>query len=315
LNFINLSQFTGCELLYSLSILSILRDYMKRFLLLLAIVFSCLSLLAATAEAKRLGGGSSIGKQRTMSPQQTATPPSAAPTASPSPMPAAPQPARNRWLGPLAGLAIGAGLGALFAGAFGGMGGMGGAMGGILMAIVAVVVVMFLISLFRRKQHATLQYAGSATPYGAQPTFSPQPSAVSSAPGSTVGEARNVPADFPVEAFLRSAKTSFIRLQAANDRKDLDDIREYTTPEMFAEISMQIRERDNNPQKTDVDTLNAVLLEVVTENDHAIASVRMSGQLRENNGAPDSFSEVWHVQKNLKDEKSVWLLSGIQQIS
>ena len=287
---------------------------MKRFLLLLAIVFSCLSLLASNADAKRLGGGSNIGKQRTMTPQQTATPPSAAPTASPSPMPAAPQTAGNRWLGPLAGLAIGAGLGALFAGAFGGMGGMGGALGGILMSVLAVVVVMFLISLFRRKQQPTLLYAGSATPYGAQPTYTPQSSGAGSASNSS-GGVRNIPADFPVEAFLRSAKTSFIRLQAANDRKDLDDIREYTTPEMFAEISMQIRERDNTPQKTDVDSLNADLLEVVTENDHAIASVRMSGQLRENNGAPESFSEVWHVQKNLKDEKSVWLLSGIQQVS
>lgn len=287
---------------------------MKRFLLLLTLVFSCLSLLATTAEAKRLGGGSSIGKQRTMSPQQTATPPSAAPSTAPSPMPAAPQPAGNRWLGPLAGLAIGAGLGALFAGAFGGMGGMGGAMGGILMAVIAGVAIMFLISMFRRKAQP-LQYVGSGAPYGTQPTYTPQPSAASAAPSSAVGAARNIPADFPVEAFLRSAKTSFIRLQAANDRKDLDDIREYTTPEMFAEISMQIRERDNTPQKTDVDVLNADLLEVVTENDHAIASVRMSGQLRENNGAPDNFSEVWHVQKNLKDEKSVWLLSGIQQIS
>jgi predicted lipid-binding transport protein (Tim44 family) len=288
---------------------------MKRFLMLLTIVISCLSLLAATAEAKRLGVGSSIGKQRTMSPQQTATPPSASPSAAPSPIPAAPQPAGNRWLGPLAGLAIGAGLGALFAGAFGGMGGMGGAMGGILLAVFAGVAIMFLISMFRRKAQPNLQYAGSGAPYGAQPPYTPQPSVVNSASNSAVGAARNIPADFPVDAFLRSAKTSFIRLQAANDRKDLDDIREYTTPEMFAEISMQIRERDNTPQKTDVDTLNADLLEVVTENDHAIASVRMSGQLRENNGAPDIFAEIWHVQKNLKDEKAVWLLSGIQQIS
>jgi predicted lipid-binding transport protein (Tim44 family) len=41
--------------------------------------------------------------------------------------------------------------------------------------------------------------------------------------------------------------------------------------------------------------------------------VRMSGQLRENNGAPESFDEIWHVQKNIKDDKSVWLLAGIQQ--
>jgi predicted lipid-binding transport protein (Tim44 family) len=57
------------------------------------------------------------------------------------------------------------------------------------------------------------------------------------------------------------------------------------------------------------------LLEVVTENNHAIASVRMSGQLSENKGAPDNFDEIWHVQKNLQDDKAVWLLSGIQQIA
>jgi predicted lipid-binding transport protein (Tim44 family) len=83
---------------------------------------------------------------------------------------------------------------------------------------------------------------------------------------------------------------------------------------MFAEVSMQLQERGDAPQKTDVVSVNAELLEVVTENDHAIASVRMSGQLRENNGAPESFDEIWHVQKSLKDEKSVWLLAGIQQV-
>jgi len=104
-------------------------------------------------------------------------------------------------------------------------------------------------------------------------------------------------------------------LQAANDRKDLNDIREYTTPEMFAEISMQMQERDNSAQKTDVIAINGELLEVANEGDIAIASVRFTGELRENNGAPESVDEIWHVQKNLRDDKSVWLLAGIQQTS
>ena len=108
---------------------------------------------------------------------------------------------------------------------------------------------------------------------------------------------------------MRSAKTSFIRLQAANDRKDLNDIREYTTPEMFAEISMQLQERDNAPQKTDVVNVNAELLEVNNENDFAIASVRMSGQLSENNGAAESFDEIWHVQKE-PEGRQVSLAAG-----
>ena len=288
---------------------------MKRFLLLLTIALTCLSLLAANAEARRFGGGGSIGKQRTMTAPPAPRAPAAAPApAAPNAVPAAPPaaPAGNKWLGPLAGLAIGAGLGALFAG--GGLGGLGGGMGGILMMLLAAGAVMFLISMFRKPQQpAATQYAGAGAPYAPQPEPVQQPYAGG---GTTapLAAAASIPADFPVEAFLRSAKTSFIRLQAANDRKDADDIREYTTPEMFAEISMQLRERDNTPQKTDVLTINTELLEVVTENDHSVASVRMSGQLRENNGAPENFDEVWHVQKNLRDDKSVLLLSGIQQI-
>jgi predicted lipid-binding transport protein (Tim44 family) len=192
----------------------------------------------------------------------------------------------------------------------GGLGGMGGAMGGILMALAAAALVMFLIAKFRKPQ--PMQYSGAGAPYGnpepvQQPVYSAAPAAASAAP------AGNIPADFPVESFLRSAKMSFIRLQAANDRKDLNDIREYTTPEMFAEISMQIQERDNIPQKTDVIAINGELLEVANEGDMAIASVRFTGQLSENNGAPENVDEVWHVQKNLRDDKAVWLLSGIQQ--
>jgi predicted lipid-binding transport protein (Tim44 family) len=187
---------------------------------------------------------------------------------------------------------------------------MGGALGSILLMVALAALVMFLIARFRRSQQPAMQYSGQGAPY-AQPE---QQAMMSGASVSTAPEAKNIPADFPVEAFLRSAKMSFIRLQAANDRKDLNDIREYTTPEMFAEISLQLQERGSAVQTTDVVAVNAALLEVVTENNHAIASVRMSGQLTENKGNPENFDEIWHVQKDLQDDKAVWLLSGIQQV-
>lgn len=281
---------------------------MKRLAIFLTIVLTSFALLASTAEAKRFGGGGSIGKQRTMS-APPAKAPAAAPAGTPAQPAAAPQPAGNKWIGPLAGLAAGIGLAALFSHF-----GMGEGMGSILMIVLAVVAVMFLFSMLRRKQQQpAMQYAGAGAPYAGTPAQEPL-SGASSGVAAPAAAAANIPADFPVESFLRNSKTSFIRLQAANDRKDLNDIREYTTPEMFAEISMQIKERDNTPQKTDVDSVNAELLEVNTENDIAIASVRMSGQLRENGGSPENFDEIWHVQKNLKDDKSVWLLAGIQQV-
>ncbi|MFA6901849.1 MAG: Tim44-like domain-containing protein [Gallionellaceae bacterium] len=278
---------------------------MKRFLLVLTIALSSLTLLAANAEAKRMGGGGSFGKQRSMSPQQMQKAPAAAPA--PAAAGAAAPAAGNKWMGPLAGLAIGAGLGALFAG---GLGGLGGGFGGILMMLALAALAFFLFSKFRKSQQPGMQYAGQGAPFS-----QPETQAYSGGGSVAAPIAKNIPADFPVAAFLRSAKMSFIRLQAANDRKDLNDIREYTTPEMFAEISMQLQERGNAAQTSDVINLNADLLEVVTENNHAIASVRMTGQIAENKGTPENFDEIWHVQKDLQNDKAVWLLSGIQQVA
>ncbi|HSI95106.1 MAG: Tim44 domain-containing protein [Methylophilaceae bacterium] len=289
---------------------------MKRLFSTLMVAFTCIALFAplAAEAGKRFGGGSSFGKQRTVqqapqkSPDQTTTQQKQA-QQQPTQQPQQPSGA-SKWLGPLAGLAIGAGLGALLANM-----GLGGAMGGILLALLAGGLVLFLISRFAKARSPAMQFAGQGAPYhepapvrepliggGAAPAMAPIASAM-------------IPADFPVEEFLRNGKRSFIRLQAANDRKDLNDIREYTTPEMFAEISMQLHERGDAAQRTDVDFIDAELLEVADEGDYSIASVRFTGQIRENDGQAERFDEIWHVQKDLRDAKSSWLLAGIQQVA
>ena len=284
---------------------------MKKILTLLTVAILSFGLVAFDAEAaKRFGGGKSIGKQRQAVSPQAAPKPAQAPTAAPAPSAAG----GSKWLGPLAGLAAGGLLAALF---------MGGAFEGIkmmdvLMLAALIGVAFFVFRMLRKPQPEQqlarpMQYSGMGQNTGNSavvPPFS------SGAEAATPTASPNIPADFQVEPFLRNAKTSFIRLQAANDARDVTDIREYTTPEMFAEISMQIGERGLEPQKTEVVTINAELLEVAVTDDLAIASVRFNGQLREAPGAaPDAFDEIWHVQKNPKDPKSVWLLAGIQQVS
>lgn len=282
---------------------------MKKILTLLTLAVFSFGLAAFDAEAKRFGGGKSIGKQReAINPQ--AKPAQGAPAA-----PAAAAAGGNKWMGPLAGLAAGGLLAALF---------MGGAFEGInmmdvLMLAALMAAVFFVVRMLRkpRQEQSTrpMQYSGM----GAAPGNSGIPPAASAATATAPAQSSssaNIPADFQVEPFLRNAKTSFIRLQAANDARDVSDIREYTTPEMFAEISMQINERGGEPQRTEVLTINAELLEVVTANNLAIASVHFNGQLREGaDTSPETFDEIWHVQKNLKDPDSVWLLAGIQQVS
>jgi predicted lipid-binding transport protein (Tim44 family) len=122
-----------------------------------------------------------------------------------------------------------------------------------------------------------------------------------------------IPADFDTAGFERSAKVQFIRLQAANDAADLSDIREFTTPEMFAELSMDITERGSATQHTEVISVTAQVLEVAEEAQRYVASVRFAGQVRESTGAAaEAFDEIWHLTKPRVGQGG-WLLSGIQQ--
>jgi predicted lipid-binding transport protein (Tim44 family) len=285
----------------------------KNWIAILVAVFS-LGLLTATPAdaAKRLGGGSSIGKQRAVTPP--ASPPSAqphAPAAAPAAAPA-PQPSgMSRWLGPLAGLAIGAGLASLFAGNGGGMGTILLMMGTILLMLLVAAAVFFGLRLLRsRQQAAPLEYAGAGR---AEPQLRTDMSTGFGGAAPVAPAANRYPPGFDAAQFAHHAKLNFTKLQEANDRGDLSAMRDFMTPELYAEIEAQIKARGAATQKTDVVTLNAEVLNVVTEGNAHVASVNFSGMIREEtDAAPAAFSEIWHLEKPV-DGRSGWLISGIQQ--
>jgi len=284
---------------------------MKGFFVALVALALGAGLMPEDAQAKgRLGSGRSVGAQRQATPpQKQATPPSqqAAPAA-PQPQPAG----MSRWLGPLAGLAAGLGLGWLFA-----QGGFGGIMGTILMALLAGFVVMMLLRLFvrRRPEPQVAQYAG----LGAETVVAPPPSqlpltAAGAQPNDRGRVAPGIPTGFDVEGFLKEAKRNFVRLQEANDRGDLERLREVTTAEMFDALKGDIVARAE-PQQTDVVALNATLLEVTTEGSMHWASVRFSGSIREEaRETAMPLEEVWNLQKPV-DGSGGWRLAGIQQVT
>ena len=86
---------------------------MKKLLLSLTIAVLSLGAVVADADAKRLGGGGSIGMQRSTPAHSTPTavPAQRAPTAAPAPTATPPAVApRRSWMGPIAGLAPGSAL-------------------------------------------------------------------------------------------------------------------------------------------------------------------------------------------------------------
>ncbi len=292
---------------------------------LISLMFAlALALVSGESDAaKRFGGGSNLGKQRATPTQKEAAPAQAAPAqaAPASTAAAAAKPSfMSRWGGMLAGL----GIGVLLASMFGAQ--MGPIIGMILMALAAAAVAFLLYRMFAgRRAPATSPATSPAMAPGSSPQFSGIGSRVGATsapevhanPGSATA-LQNAPAkpSFDVEPFLRVAKTSFIRLQAANDTGDLDDIRDYTTPEMYAEIAMQVKERGGATQRTEVVSVNAELADSAIEGDYEIASVRFYGLLRENDAAnPEPFDETWHVRRDTRDRKGAWLIAGIQQAS
>ncbi|MGH8710105.1 MAG: Tim44 domain-containing protein, partial [Burkholderiales bacterium] len=178
--------------------------------------------------AKRHDSGSSLDKQRDSAKRQ-ASPVAPPQYQAPAPLPA---PAGSTWL--FAGLAAGGLLAALFT---------GGAFNGIRFADIAIFAllfgaVFFIFRMMRKKPaNETMQYAA----LGAETT----PSLPARIFGS-VSRPAPYPIGFEIDPFLRNAKAGFIRLQAANDNKDLDVIRDYTTPETFDELSKQIAKRGND---------------------------------------------------------------------
>ncbi|MBX3648276.1 MAG: Tim44-like domain-containing protein [Rhodocyclaceae bacterium] len=272
--------------------------------------------LVADAEAKRIGGGRSSGMQRNITPQKPVAPAQGATAAPTAPVP---QPSgMSRWLGPVAGLAAGIGLVALLSHL-----GLGEGFATIVMMLLITLAVFVVIRLlFGRRtpqQSQPLQYAGG----GAHPSAAGNVPAAArfDAPPSGGGTAAvpaasgSIPAGFDVDGFLRQAKLNFLRLQAANDAKNIEDIRNFTTPEMFAEIKLEIEERGGGTQQTDVVTLNAELLDVSEELGQYIASVRFHGAIRETeNAAPEAFDEAWHLTKPVAGDRG-WVIAGIQQFT
>ena len=312
--------------------------------------------LTPIADAKRLGGGKSTGLQRDMpartapdaAPGKPATPPpaanpgtnAAAPGAAAAPAAAAAAGKRS-WLGPIAGLAAGLGLAALFSSM-----GLGAEFGNFVMlallAIVAFFVIRFLLARFaggRRLATPALATAGAGLakvdpPLMPRTALEPAPVAdvnVGMASTSATADAANqapvasaaavakafVPAAFDSDGFARTAKMLFIRMQAANDAADLGDLRSFTTPEMFAAVRLEIQERGSKGQHTDVQQVDAQVLDVAHEADRQVVSVRFTGQLAEEAGAaPVNFDEVWHLVRPTADGGSAnagWAIAGIEQ--
>jgi Uncharacterized protein conserved in bacteria len=328
---------------------------MKRTPILTLAAFAVLTLtLNGIADARRMGGGGNFGAQRSVPAQKAAPAPGAGNAASPSSPPpsqlaapasasapkappaAAPTPApsgASRWLGPIAGIAAGLGLGALMSHL-----GLSEGFGTILLLGLIIFAGIFLLRMFLGRQQtsgAPVQYSGATASANSAPSaFTPSaPSAPSWRIRSTselagqstlasatdaalaVGVTRKaLPQEFDAAAFATEAKRQYIQIQRSYDDADRAALSSVMTADMATEMARELDQRGLH-HPTEIVTLDADVLDVSTEEDKYWISVRFTGQVKEDGDPlPHSIDEVWNLTKPVKGG-SGWLLAGISQVA
>lgn len=299
------------------------------------------------AEAKRLGGGSSMGRvapapgakpqatppsqAQPAAPQQSA-PQQAARPAQPAAQPAAAQSAaRSSWMGPLAGIAAGLGLAALASYL-----GLGEELMSLLLIVLAVlaVIVIFRVLAGRRSAPAGSyrQPVMARTGYG-DTDLGPEgrPASVSW-PGTAAGsggahaaasaQSTALPSaavtQAEIDQFVSVAREQFIKLQSIWDSGDIHSLAEFCTPEMTRELSHQIAARKGAANHTEVVNLGVEWLGMQDSTDNFgkpvdEVHIRFSGLIREKqDDFAENFDEVWTLHR-VKSGDTGWQLAGITQ--
>jgi len=305
-------------------------------------VFFGLFSVVQVAEAKRFGGGSSFGYSKSTPTKSYNTAPKAAPASKPA-APAATGAAAgtaaksgaSKWLGPLAGLAVGGLLAAMIFG--------DGFEGLQFMDILIFGLIAFLLfKLFvARKRSQQTQSAYSQQSYEAQRSqYEPaqetvqqrqaqpeqpayDPNAGGSIFGSALGESvsddavkvNEVPEWFNAEQFVEGAKGHFVSLQKAWDAVDVSEVESYCTPELFAEIKQLMQSMQVGDNVTVVDTLDAEIADMAIDGQYFVVSIRFSGFIQESaEESAHAFTEIWHIRRDASDQGN-WLVAGIQQLN
>lgn len=307
---------------------------MKKWIVSSLIAIASITLVASEVHAKRMGGGSSIGRQSSSfksnnnanKPATNPTRNNATPAATPNAAPA--QASRFGGMGGILGGVLGGlALGALFSSL--GLGGMSAMLGQIVTFALLGMIAFFLFRFFTRKKTPQAAYQNNAvhvtephsptanTGFQRNTIDAPKPDSFSSSANpdfasAAVNAQSNLPIGFDEAIFLRQTKSSFIRMQAAWDKADALDIHGFTTPDLYAELRLQLQERGAAPNVTDVQTLNAEILATEETAQAHFISVKLSGRIKESSEqAVEDFVEIWHMTKTATDND--WRLAGIEQ--
>ena len=117
---------------------------------------------------------------------------------------------------------------------------------------------------------------------------------------------------FDEAAFLAQARQRYLDLRQALDAGDLRPLRDSTAPELYASLQAALGRRAGGG-RSEVVTLQALLLELLSRDDEQRASVELAGLVRDGSwGGAQPVREVWQLVRPAAGGD--WTLVGIEAL-
>ncbi|WP_116474295.1 Tim44 domain-containing protein [Zobellella maritima] len=278
---------------------------MRKFLALFTLIFAVsISTTSFTAEAKKFGSSRSVGKSFKTAPSQPTKQ-----TTNTASNGQTQQPKKSGLMGGLLGGLLAGGMLAwlLGSGAFEGFQIMD-----FLMIALAAFVIFRIIKALRQSKAPAPRAAYNGPQQFEAPAAAPQ--AASAGTGFAASDVPfNLPAGFDMHAFLQGARDHYRTLQQAWNINDLEKVREYVSPELFAELSQE-RATLTGEQHTEVMFVDAELVRADHTSYQAQVSVKFSGRYRDSQEALEQdIHEIWHLERDLTQANAPWLVVGLEE--
>ncbi|MGF1784892.1 TIM44-like domain-containing protein [Photobacterium swingsii] len=290
---------------------------MKRFFTLFALIVA-VTFVAPHADAKKFGGGKSFGKSFKTAPAKKQQPQQTDSIGKQNANPAAQSSKKGLMGGLLGGLLAGGLLAAFFGGAFDGI---------QFMDILIIGLIAFVIfKLFKTMRGTKSTPMGHREAYAGNPPQQPKTQQRQAAQANNASSAQpnhgyastdsdvpfNLPPNFNMNAFLSGSRDHYRVIQGAWNHNELEKIREYVSPALFADLSGE-RAKLEGEQHTEVMYVDAELVRADYDANMAQLSIQFSGRYKDSHeGVEEDITDVWHLERDLVTPNAPWLIVGIQ---
>ncbi len=290
---------------------------MKRFFTLFALIVA-VTFVAPHADAKKFGGGKSFGKSFKTAPAKKQQPQQTDSIGKQNANPAAQSSKKGLMGGLLGGLLAGGLLAAFFGGAFDGI---------QFMDILIIGLIAFVIfKLFKTMRGTKSTPMGHREAYAGNSPQQPKTQQRQAAQANNASSAQpnhgyastdsdvpfNLPPNFNMNAFLSGSRDHYRVIQGAWNHNELEKIREYVSPALFADLSGE-RAKLEGEQHTEVMYVDAELVRADYDANMAQLSIQFSGRYKDSHeGVEEDITDVWHLERDLVTPNAPWLIVGIQ---